>query len=212
MSEKPYKKSSVGILAYGSLISNPGKEINNEKVLKRIIYGVMTPFHVEFARSSSERGGAPTLVPVTSGGAHVQGRVFEMDLPQKEVMNVLYRREINKVGKNCTYKHKSRETATKNTVMIECLTNFAGLDTVFYTKIAANIKQPTAEYLACLAIESVAKADGRDGITYLINAIKEDIVTPLSQEYKNEILRKRKCKTLEEALAEILVEKGADQP
>ena len=60
---------SVGILAYGSLIEDRGPEIAAAKA--RIEPGVRTPFKVEFARTSSTRGGAPTLVPVSIGGEHV---------------------------------------------------------------------------------------------------------------------------------------------
>jgi len=44
---------SVGILAYGSLIYEPGEEIG-PLVVKRL--SIETPFCVEFARSSSTRG------------------------------------------------------------------------------------------------------------------------------------------------------------
>jgi len=54
-------------LAYGSLIDDPGSEI--QPVIARLIEGVETPFKVEFARSSEKRDGAPTLVPVKEGGA-----------------------------------------------------------------------------------------------------------------------------------------------
>jgi cation transport regulator ChaC len=152
---------TVAILAYGSLISDPGTEI--EKARTDIIKGVMTPFHIEFARCSNSRGGAPTLVPVTNGGAHVKGQVFVMDLSEQDAANVLYRREIDKVGTDRTYKPPRR--VTEKTVLVERLTNFAGLDVVLYTQIAATIKPLTAENLADLAIKSVSKADpGRDGI------------------------------------------------
>jgi len=56
----------IGILAYGSLITHPGQEI--ESVLDHVIPDVMTPFPVEYARKSGTRDGAPTLVPVPIGG------------------------------------------------------------------------------------------------------------------------------------------------
>lgn len=61
---------SVGILAYGSLIDNPRCEI--KAVISYKLEGVQTPFNVEFARGSSTRGGAPTLVPVMENGAPVK--------------------------------------------------------------------------------------------------------------------------------------------
>ena len=52
---------TIGILAYGSLISSPGDEIASATT--ETIKNVQTPFRVEFARTSTSRAGAPTLVP-----------------------------------------------------------------------------------------------------------------------------------------------------
>jgi len=57
-----HRMGSIGILAYGSLIEEPGKEI--EPLIRERRKGIKTPFSIEFARSSSTRDGAPTLVPV----------------------------------------------------------------------------------------------------------------------------------------------------
>src|SRR5258708_23224778 len=65
---------TVGILAYGSLIEDPGPEI--AAATARIESGVTTPFRVEFARTSTTRGGAPTLMPVTAGGAPVPAQII----------------------------------------------------------------------------------------------------------------------------------------
>lgn len=126
-----------------------------------------------------------------------------MNLSEADATDVLYRREIGKVGKmERTYKRP--EQVTRNTVLVERLTNFSGLDVVLYTQIAATIDPLTADHLADLAIASVPKADpGRDGISYL-NAAKEGgIVTTLSPSYEAEILRKTGCETLKEALANL---------
>ena len=53
-------RSSVGILAYGSLIAEPGVEIGS-LIVRRI--DILTPFSVEYARFSATRGGRPTAVP-----------------------------------------------------------------------------------------------------------------------------------------------------
>ena len=47
----------IGILAYGSLIDNPGSELGPNTVAK--IKDVNTPFRVEFARKSQSRNYAP---------------------------------------------------------------------------------------------------------------------------------------------------------
>jgi len=83
---------TVGILAYGSLLEDPGAEIESATV--NTVPGIRTPFKVEFARSSSKRSGAPTLVPLESGG-EVSARIFVVGLSAAEAANCLYRREIN---------------------------------------------------------------------------------------------------------------------
>ncbi|WP_281992822.1 hypothetical protein [Sulfitobacter geojensis] len=200
MTQIESETKSVGILAYGSLISTPGEEI--EKACAYTICDVMTPFHIEFARSSRGRGGAPTLVPVTEGGAHVKGRVFVMKTSETVAADILYRREIDKVGTDRKYTRPEKVDDKK--VLVERLTNFAGLDVVLYTQIAPTIDPLTAERLADVAIESVGKAaSGRDGISYLIAAKKFGIVTALSQAYEDEILLKTKCVTLSDALVKL---------
>jgi hypothetical protein len=64
----------VGILAYGSLIEDPGPEI--AAATARIESDVNTPFKVEFARTSRTRGGAPTLIPIRTGGNHVPAQII----------------------------------------------------------------------------------------------------------------------------------------
>lgn len=66
---------------------------------------------------------------------------------------------------------------------------------------AGRIPSPTARELAEHAIRSVEAADeGKDGITYLINAIKCGIETPLTPAYKAEIVRQTNANSLEKAL------------
>lgn len=202
MSDETPKKPTVGILAYGSLISDPRAEI--EKSQTSIIQDVVTPFHIEFARSSTGRGGAPTLVPVTSGGTHVTGQVFVMDVSEAEATDILYRREIGKVG-DMKRTYVRPEQVTENSVLVERLTNFAGLDVVLYTQIAANITPLNAKRLSELAIASVAKAKPElDGISYLIAAKKHGIATALSPTYEAEILKETRCQSLNEVRAKLL--------
>ena len=67
----------VGILAYGSLISDPGAEISS--VTARRIRNVRTPFRVEYARKSRKRDYPPTVVPVAEGGAQVRAEIPVLD-------------------------------------------------------------------------------------------------------------------------------------
>lgn len=176
----------VGILAYGSLIGEPGEELGPLTV--RRISDVQTPFTVEFARSSSGRDGAPTLIPVSEGGGRVAGVVLVLDdaVGKEEAASVLWRRETGRVGQ-----YDPPHEVTDNTVVVECLRAFVGIDLVLYTRIGANIKDRRPERLGDLAVRS-AKADSgarrRDGISYLIRAKEAGISTPLMPAYERAIL------------------------
>lgn len=190
----------IGILAYGSLINDPGDEMRVATV--SCIKDVVTPFKVEFARSSSTRHDAPTLVPVTEGGANVKAVVFVLkdSVSQDEATNILWRRETRKIGSGKTYSPLA--TPTSNNVVIEQLPNFAGLDTILYTRVATNIEPLTSEELAKRAIRSAKSESGKncmDGINYLISAKKAGIVTSLMLDYEKEILRQTNAESLEDA-------------
>ncbi len=59
-----------GILAFGSLIDDPGQEILD---VENCRIDCETPFNVEFARKSGKtRSYAPTLIPVEQGGKKVK--------------------------------------------------------------------------------------------------------------------------------------------
>ena len=189
---------TVGILAYGSLMDDPGEEIAGATI--RTAADILTPFSIEFARRSKSRGGAPTLVPVAHGGSPVLGRVFVLDVPEEEATNRLWRREVRKVGSGLSY--PAPQDIGPNTVVVRRLKNFTGMDVVLYTEIASNIEPLTAKALASLAIESVSKSNpGQDGISYLIAAKRNGIRTALSADYEAEILQQSACAGLEEALA-----------
>lgn len=190
---------NIGILAYGSLIDCPGCEI--EPVITERIKGVETPFKVEFARSSSGRDGAPTLVPVDEGGACVNAviLVLEESISETEAQNMLWRRETNKVCSGESY----------NPPSTVCIKRWEGLHTVqvvFYTWIKSNIDPLTPQKLARLAIKSAkcsAGAKRRDGISYLIAAKRNGIVTPLMPGYEQEVLRQTGTGSLEEAARQL---------
>ena len=72
-----------------------------------------------------------------------------------------------------------------------------------YTRIAPNIEPLTARRLAELSIASAQSSElakGRDGISYLIAAKRNGIVTLLTPEYEREILELTSVKSLEDAL------------
>lgn len=211
-----------GILAYGSLISDPGKEI--EQAMSD--HGddpvdVLTPFRVEFARKSSKRGKAPTLVPFASG-KRVKGKVLAVNLPEVSGANILYRREMNEVGTTLVYEggpisyydadsDMQKIYDASPTENIIGLKNFEGFSKVLFARFHPNIEKPNAKELARLAIDSVANLNykkGRDGISYLILVKQNGIITGLSPDYEKEILRKKESCCLEQALERIINEKG----
>ena len=229
MTNQPDRTRIDGILAYGSVISDPGCEIL-EISSKSGIIDTFTPFRVEFARSSNTRDGAPTLVPFKDG-KRVRCKIFVMgdDVYEDAAADILYRREINKVGdtneKYIDPKTKQRRSVLgpysangawdysipekdKNKVCIGKLTDFAGLGNVLFPLLASNIEPLTAERLACLAVVSVQSCNlgadshdsSRDGISYLINAKQHGIVTHLSPAYEKEILRVTGKGSLDQAL------------
>lgn len=191
---------NIGILAYGSLIEDPGVEITPLIVSR--ISDVETPFKIEFARKSSTRSNAPTLVCVSEGGSSVKGTILVLnsDISLSEAESLLWRRETRKENSNLNYTRSINPGP--NTTVVESLTNFYGLSTVLYTKLGSNIDQPTGEVLADLAISS-AKAEAglkkMDGISYLISVKRQGISTPLMESYEIEILNKTKTTTLENA-------------
>ncbi len=180
-------KLRIGILAYGSLITDPGEEL--ELVTIATTRDVLTPFAVEYARSSRGREGAPTLVPVVSGGSRVKAWIYEVDADVKTACDILYRREIDAIGSGKAYSEPGPGDLKR--VAIERHIGLSGLHVVLSTKLAQTITPLTAERLAELAIDSARKlSDGRDGISYLMNASKSGIETPLSAAYAKEITRR----------------------
>ncbi len=193
---------TIGILAYGSLIEDPGKEI--EPLINNRIIGVKTPFSIEFSRTSKSRGGAPTVVPVEMGGQSVKATILVLSdmVTQNQAEDLLWRRETRNESSDRHY--RKTKTQTLDTVVIKSIADFEGLKTVLYTSIGANISNPTAEELAKLAIESAECNDtpeGKDGISYLMSVKRQEIVTPLMEAYENEILSRLSVGTLEEALS-----------
>lgn len=199
----------VGILAYGSLIGCPGGEIEAE-ISRRLKKGIKTPFKVEFAHSSGTRGGAPTLVPVVKGGAHVEAIILVLKnrVSIKKAKDMLWRREANQVCSDKSYKHCSNPGP--NTVCINELKNFKNIKNVLYTCIKPDIANLTPCELAKLAIMSVCKLGGaqnRDGITYLFEAKRNGIKTRKMEKYEEEIKRQTRTKSLEDALEKLQSER-----
>lgn len=123
----------IGILSFGSLISDPGEEIQSLEI-ERI--DCETPFKVEYARISSSRCNAPTLIPIEdeSKGKSVKAQIIVLNenIELEEAKSILYRREIHTVDWSKTYSEP--KTPTSKNVLIEELRNFHELDIIIYTK------------------------------------------------------------------------------
>lgn len=194
----------LGILAYGSLIEEPGEEI--EPIIRERISSVETPFCIEFARSSSTRDGAPTVIPVESGGARVRATIFILDenTSIETAQDLLWRRETRNESTNKHYKRPA--SPNSNSMVIEQIAHFKGVKTVLYAKLGANITDLTPEKLSDLAIRSAkgnAGKKNKDGILYLISLKRQGIVTPLMLAYEEAILKKTNTPSLEDALTKI---------
>ncbi|MDA2933545.1 hypothetical protein MYX82_04295 [Acidobacteria bacterium AH-259-D05] len=189
----------IAILAFGSLIDDPGTEIEDAIAADR---KVQTPFSVEFARLSETRNGAPTLVPVDAGGDRVEASllVLKDEVSLEEAKSMLWRRETDQVGSGKNYKES--KTPSPNKVLVKDFEGFEDLDHVLFVDFPSQgkLKDPTAELLADQAINSArSRCDRKDGISYLLNAKKSGIVTPLTADYERKILDKTKTRSLEEA-------------
>ena len=110
-----------------------------------------------------------------------------LNVSEQEAMDRLWRREIDKIGHGEHYHHS--DYPGPNIFVIDRHQNFEGIRTVFSARFAATIIPLTTEHLAELAIESARQErTGRDGISYLIDANANGIVTPLSEPYERDIL------------------------
>ncbi len=191
----------IGILAYGSLITDPGSEI--KELAHHTITDIETPFAVEYARTSSTRSGAPTLVPIENEkGIPVKANIFvftqETDI--NTIKDILYRREKHMVGDRSVV-YQLPKVVTENTIFIEEIKGFRNIETVLYTRIGVNIPQiidinvpdeNKAQLLADLAINSVTSktfSKNEDGIFYLSSAMESGVITRLTELYKQAILR-----------------------
>ncbi len=187
----------VGILAYGSLISDPGIEIDPQ-IAQRV--PTMTPFPVEYARLSRTRGGAPTVVPHSSGNpVMAEVLVLSDSVKLAEAKNLLWRRETRKEHSGQLY----RESSSPNAVVIRDAPEFCGRDHVLYTDFnpKGKLENPDPRSLACAAIRSVAKAGpGQDGVSYLMSLIHVGVETALTLRYVAEVLALTGTGSLAEAL------------
>jgi hypothetical protein len=195
------KSRQVGVLAFGSLILDPGPELQ-PRIVERI--KVTTPFAVEFTKYSTTRGSAPTLAQVTHDGGPVDAIILVLDdeISADEATHMLWRRETHNVGTGKRY----RATRSPRAVRVQKLTEYEGVACVLYTDFYAKgkIANPKPTTLARHAIKSVQHTkNGKDGISYLMQAMRSGISTPLMNDYQNEILRITDSESLPAALEKL---------
>jgi hypothetical protein len=132
----------------------------------------------------------------------VRAAVLVLDASVQEAANMLWRRETRTT--DLTKSYSEPPPGKTDRVRVGRLEGFAGIDLVLYTSIGSNIEPLTPANLADLAIASVARAPvGKDGISYLLSAKANRILTPLSGAYEAEILSRTGAASLSEALASL---------
>ncbi len=192
--------AKIGILAFGSLIEDPGDELSQH--IAETIPNVSTPFSIEFARKSKTRGNGPTLIPVKDGGQSVNAQILVLkdDVEIETAKDLLWRRETRREEKDSHYSPPANPGV--NNVIVESNTDFDDFDYVLYTTIGSNIEDRDPKNLAKLAIDSVKTPygeRGKDGINYLISVKRQGISTPLMSDYEEEILKQTGTESLEDA-------------
>ncbi|WP_031425540.1 hypothetical protein [Flavimarina sp. Hel_I_48] len=194
-------KHKIGILAYGSLIDDPGIELKS-LIVERV--KCITPFKVEYARRSKKRGYGPTLIPYSKAGSNVNAIILILsdDVSLLEVSSMLYRREIGTSDSSKSYVHTNNPKENTTQILLE--ENFMEVEKVLYTRIASNIRiNFDTNDLADFAIKSILLKAGKekcDGIRYLVQNINNNIVTEYTEAYRLAILSKTGCSSLEEAI------------
>lgn len=195
---------NIGILAFGSLIDNPGEEIECIEI-DRI--DCQTPFNIEFARISNSRGKAPTLIPIFDGSKGRKNKANIIILQDNTTLNkaksILWRRECHKHDKSLQY-NEPPNPSSKN-VLIGEYDNLCGVEKVIYTYFLPQIEYRylTPEKLANYAIKSILSDSGKnkkDGIRYLHSIKNHGIETEYSPMYEEYILQKTNTKSLQEAI------------
>jgi hypothetical protein len=190
-----------GILAFGSLCSRPGNALRG--IIDDTV-DIVTPFSVEYARRSTCRADAPTLVAVPEGfGGPVNGKILilKADTEPQKAKNALFRRELHQEKDKAVIYDDPKQRGKKDALVIETLIHFSGFGEVYYASLEPNFREildPTltqevkANLLAQAAIDSVTAetfGTGMDGIRYLDDAIRNNVVTPLTDLYRQAILR-----------------------
>lgn len=180
MAAVPIRQRRIAVLAYGSLIREPGTG------LAMVIAGVepcRTPFPVEYGRASRRWHGGPVLVPHERGGL-VDGALLLLadDVDLGTAIDLLAARE-------------GLESA-RGVVQVD----MPGDRLVIAASLPRNLPAPDMEpdALARRAVES-ARHHARNGVAYLNGALRSGIRTPASEAYAERVLERVGATSLDEA-------------
>src|SRR5450759_1065441 len=150
----------IGILAYGSLITDPGYEIasaanlDDSGELQKVQFE--TSFNVEYARLSKSRNEAPTLVPVPSDiGSRVNGTIIGLrsKVTMQDAMDILYRRELDRVGDLSRGYDDGAQRKKDDAVVIDRIEDHTEFDVLIYAFL-----KPTPVLLAVLRDSNLSTA------------------------------------------------------
>jgi hypothetical protein len=170
----------LAIMAYGSLISEPGPELRAliaERVPRR------TPFPVEFGRASQRWGGGPVLVPHPAG-APVEGQLLVLR------PGVALGRAVEAL------REREGLPSADGVVAVEVDDDRLVLVASLPRNLPAPDLRPVA--LARRAVASV-RSGPRNGVAYLRRVTASGVSTPRTPEYARHVLRLAGAETLEEA-------------
>jgi hypothetical protein len=183
--DSPVRQPRIAILAYGSLLDEPGPEL---AALTTGREPFTTPFPVEYGRASERWNGGPVLVPHPQGGP-VEGALLLLaaGVELGQAVEVLRAREGAPDARGIV------EVATERPL------------TVLAASLPRNLPLPDMEpaRLAERAARSVAGGP-RNGVAYLRRAMASGVRTPRTAAYARALLEMSGAATLEVAERRLL--------
>lgn len=218
-----------GLMLYGPQRLEPSEDI--AWATEGQAGAVLTPFPVEYAFRDGSRGGAPALVRVPDDcGAPVPADVFRVrpdmdELVAEHVLDSSAASEFADKGEAAVWTASEHTAAPEAALGTNYVLDFAGFQKVFYVTGEPNLDfvlkpemsvEEKADRLAQLAAQSITPetfAERRDGIWYLHQAIASGAQTPLTDAYRQAILRfAGGARDLLEARARIAAARFASPP
>lgn len=185
----PLRPRPIAIMAYGSLLHEPGPELAPLIVARR---PCRTPFPVEYGRASQRWGGGPVLVPHPRGG-QVDGALLLLadGVELGAAVEILAGREGLAGARGVVEVALPGEAASGAEPRL-----------VLAASLPRNLPAPDMrpDRLARRALMSVGEGgEGRNGVAYLRRAMASGVRTPLTDRYAAAVLALSGASTLEQA-------------